>query len=373
MRPWLGDAEQAAVAEVIASGWVAQGPRVESFESAFADRVGANHAVAVSSCTAALHLALVLLEIGPGDEVVVPSLSFIATANVVRYVGAVPVFAEVDENTQNITPATLGDALSERTRAVIAVHQAGCPADMHALHAVCDPKSIQLVEDAACAIGSTIDGQLIGTHSELVTFSFHPRKVVTTGEGGMLVTAREDFASRSRALREHGMTVSALERHRSDVPVVEQYLETGFNYRMTDLQAAVGLVQIGRLDAMVARRRELATRYVELLGDIDGVRLPRDPEHGTTNFQSFCVGLPVDGATARDRVMACMADRGVSTRRGIMATHLEPAYRDPAVALPITERIAATTVVLPLFHEMTEAEQDRVVDALRETLVAVRS
>lgn len=367
MRPWLGPEEQEAAAAAIASGWIAQGPRVQEFEDAFGNRVGAGNTIAMSSCTTALHVALVLAEIAPGDDVVVPSLSFIATANVVRYVGARPVFADVDETTQNMTPATIEAVLTPATRAVIVVHQVGMPADMRAIHELCDARGVAVVEDAACAIGSTYHGRAVGTDSDLVAFSFHPRKIITTGEGGALVTSREDWADRARRLREHGMSVSAVERHASSAPVAERYLETGFNYRMTDVQAAIGLVQLGRLDAIVARRRFLAARYTELLSDVDGLRLPSDPPYGTTNFQSFAVVLPA--GVDREKLMAALLADGISTRRGIMAAHLEPAYEGhPHGALPVTEHLTRRSLILPVYHEMTELEQDRVVDALRRAL-----
>src|SRR5215470_16269578 len=213
MRPWLGAEEAAAAAAAVSSGWVAQGPRVAEFEGAFASAIGVGHAVAVSSCTTALHLALVAADIGPGDEVVVPSLSFIATANAARYVGATPVFADVDEATQNLTPATVEPSLTHRTRAVILVDQAGVPADLEAMRALCEPRGITVVEDAACAVGSTYAGEPVGARAELAAFSFHPRKLLTTGEGGMLVTPSGDVAARLRRLREHGMDVSAAARH----------------------------------------------------------------------------------------------------------------------------------------------------------------
>ncbi|MFI1722082.1 DegT/DnrJ/EryC1/StrS family aminotransferase [Streptomyces sp. NPDC020489] len=367
MIPWLGAEEAQAASEAVLSGWVAQGPRVAAFERTFAERVGAEHAVAVSSCTTALHLALVALGLGPGDEVVVPSLSFIATANAVRYVGAEPAFADVDLATGNLTPATIDAARTPRTRAVLAVHQGGVPADVHALRAACAEWDLPLVEDAACAIGSTVGGKPVGHGALLAAWSFHPRKLVTTGEGGMVTTDDAEWATRLRRLREHGMNASAAERHASNQPVLERYLEVGFNYRMTDIQAAVGLVQLGKLDAMIARRRELAARYDALLRDVPGLTPVADPAHGQSNFQSYWVLLAEDFPVGRDALLAALADAGVSARRGIMAAHLEPAYADhPSRPLPVTERISGASLILPLFHTMTEAQQDRVVAALRE-------
>lgn len=366
MKPWLGAEEAEAAAEAIASGWVAQGPRVAAFEQAFAERVGAQHAVALTSCTTALHMALVALGVGPGDEVVVPSLSFIATANAARYVGATPVFADVDANTQNLSSKTIDQVLTPATKAVIVVHQAGMPADLDAIHALCDPLGIGVVEDAACAAGATYKDRPIGGHSDLVAFSFHPRKVITTGEGGMLTTARADWAERLRRLREHGMSASAAARHSARTVVIEQYLETGFNYRMTDIQAAVGLVQLGRLDEIVARRRELALRYTQRLADVPGLQVPSDPPYGTTNFQSFWVVLPDDFPVPRNDLLARMMEAGISPRRGIMASHLEPAYAGhPCGDLPVTEWLNQQAVLLPLFHVMSGAEQDLVVSVIR--------
>lgn len=365
MRPWLGAEEAAAAAEAVSSGWVAQGPRVAAFEQAFAAHIGASHAVALSSCTTGLHLALVAAGIGAGDEVIVPSLSFIATANCARYVGGVPVFADVDGTTQNLTPATVEPCLTPRTRAVILVDQAGVPADLDAMRALCEPRGIAVIEDAACAVGSVYRGRPAGARAHLAAFSFHPRKLLTTGEGGMLVTSDADVAARLRRLREHGMDVSAADRHLSRKPVIERYLELGFNFRMTDIQAAIGLVQLGKLDQMIARRRALASRYQDSLAAIPGITTATDPAYGTTNYQSFWVLLPDDFPVSRDELMRRMAEAGASARRGIMAAHLEPAYADVAHRpLPVTERLTARSLILPLFHDMTEAEQDLVISVI---------
>jgi perosamine synthetase len=365
MRPWLGAEEAKAAAAAVSSGWVAQGPRVAEFEEAFAAAIGTGHAVAVSSATAALHLALVVCGIDPGDEVVVPSLSFIATANAARYVGAVPVFADVDDATQNLTPGTVEPKLTHRTRAVILVDQAGVPADLDAMQALCEPRGITVVEDAACAVGSIYRDRPVGAGADLAVFSFHPRKLLTTGEGGMLVTSDKDVAARLRRLREHGMDVSASTRHANPQPVIEHYTEVGFNFRMTDIQAAIGLVQLAKLDRLVSRRRELAQRYQQLFKCIPGVLTITDPSYGATNYQSFWVLLPDDFPLSRDELLQRLAEAGVSARRGIMAAHLEPAYRDLAHdPLPVTERLTARTLILPLFHDLTEPEQNLIVSLI---------
>ena len=370
MRPWLGPEEKLAVADVLASGWIAQGPKVAAFEASVCAALGASHGVATTSCTTALHLALHALGVGRGDEVVVPSLSFIATANAPRYVGARPVFADVELATQNVTAETVERALGPATRAVIVVHQAGMPADVEAIEALCAASGVAVIEDAACAIGSTYRGRPVGG-GQLVALSFHPRKLLTTGEGGMLLTPDPELARRLRRLREHGMAVSAHERHARSSVVLEQYVDFGFNFRMTDLQAAVGLAQLPKLDAMVAERRRLAEAYRRALAGVPGLVLPADPPHGTTNYQSFVVRLEDDLAVERDAVMQHLLDRRIATRRGIMAAHLEPACSDvPAPALPVTERLTRRSLILPLFHGMSEDQLGWVAEALTDAVGA---
>jgi perosamine synthetase len=372
-KPVLEEAEAEAAHRVVLSGWVTQGPEVAGFEREFAAHVGAAHACAVSSCTTALHLALLASGIGDGDEVIVPSHSFIATANSIRYCGAVPVFVDIESRTYNLDPRRIAEAVTARTRAILAVHQMGMPCDLPALAAIADRHDIALIEDAACAMGSEIriDGrwQPIGRpFGEIACFSFHPRKVITTGDGGMLTTSNTDFDRSFRLLRQHGMSIPDTVRHGSQRVIFEEYLATGYNYRMTDIQAAIGRKQLERLPELVSRRRALAVRYQELLGNIDGLLLPREPKWARSNWQSYCVRLPdwVD----QKAVMQRLLDQGIATRRGIMCTHFEPCYagEKPRHDLRESELAQDHAILLPLYAQMTEEEQDTVGKAIRVAL-----
>ncbi|HKI33712.1 MAG TPA: DegT/DnrJ/EryC1/StrS family aminotransferase [Gemmataceae bacterium] len=373
-RPWLDEREAEAARRAILSGWVTQGPEVAAFEREFAAYVGAPHACAVSSCTTALHLALLAAGVRPGDEVVTVSHSFIATANSVRYCGAVPVFVDIDPITFNLDPTKLRAALTPRTRAVLCVHQLGMPCDLRAILAATRPLAVPVVEDAACAVGSEVlwDGRWepIGRpHADVACFSFHPRKLLTTGDGGMLTTARADWDRNFRLWRQHGMSVPDTVRHGSRAVLFESYPVPGYNYRLSDIQAAVGRVQLERLPAVIEQRRRLAARYAERLRDVPGLTAPREPEGVRTNWQSYCVYLP-DGSDQR-RVMQHLLDVGVASRRGVMCTHREESFppgswRGGPGGLAESERAQDRCVILPLYHQMTEADQDRVASALRE-------
>lgn len=383
-RPHLGQEEVSAASRAILSGWVTQGPEVAAFEKEFAAFVGAPFACAVSSGTTALHLALLAVGVGPGDEVITVSHSYIATANSIRYCGALPVFVDIDPATFNIDPTQIESAIGERTRAILCVHQMGMPSDLKAILEVARKHRLRVVEDAACAVGSEIlwNGawEKIGRpHGGVACFSFHPRKLLTTGDGGMLTTADAEIDRKFRLLRQHGMNQPDTVRHSSPKVIFESYPELGFNYRMTDIQAAIGREQLKRLPQAISVRRRLASRYNELLSDVPGVVLPTEPDWARTNWQSFCVRLP--RGTDQQRVMQEMLDAGIATRRGIMCAHREPAYQEagtwrcaqvscaPGASCPNlaeSERAQDEGVLLPLFSQMTEEQQNKVALALRE-------
>lgn len=376
-RPWLDERDAEAARRAILSGWVTQGPEVAAFEREFAVAVGAPHACAVSSCTTALHLALLAVGVGRGDEVITVSHSFIATANAVRYCGATPVFVDVTADTFNIDPAFVEPAMSDRTKAILVVHQLGMPCDLPPILALAKRRGVPVVEDAACAIGSEwlCNGrwERVGRpHADIACFSFHPRKLLSTGDGGMLTTRSGKLDETFRLLRQHGMTVPDTVRHTSSQVVFEEYAVQAYNYRMTDIQAAIGRVQLARLAEIVERRRQLAAQYGELLRGIPGIVPAVEPEWARTNWQSYTVRLepPLD----QRLVMQRMLDEGVSTRRGVMNAHRERAY--PAgswrVAGPLTrgERAQDTVIVLPLYHQMTGDEQQRVVESLRRAVTS---
>ena len=376
-RPWLDERDAEAARRAILSGWVTQGPEVAAFEQEFALAVGAPHACAVSSCTTALHLALLALGVSAGDEVITVSHSFIATANAVRYCGATPVFVDVTADTFNIDPALVETAMSDRTKAILVVHQLGMPCELPPILALAKRRGVPVVEDAACAIGSEwlCDGRWdrVGRpHGDIACFSFHPRKLLSTGDGGMLTTRDANLDETFRLLRQHGMTVPDTVRHASSQVVFEEYAVQAYNYRMTDIQAAIGRVQLARLPEIVERRRQLAATYGELLRGISGIVPAVEPDWARTNWQSYTVRLepPVD----QRRVMQQMLDDGVSTRRGVMNAHREPAYPPgswrAAGSLARGERAQDTVLVLPLYHQMTGDEQQRVVESLRRAVTA---
>jgi perosamine synthetase len=372
-KPYLTEDEAQAAAAAIRSGWLVQGPKVAEFEQAVAAYVGARHAVATSNCTTALHLSLLSRRVGPGDEVIVPSFTFIATANSVLYVGATPVFVDIDPHTYNIDPSLIEAAITSRTRAIIPVDQIGLAADLDPILDIATRFNLHVIEDAAPAIGATYRGRRVGSISPITCFSFHPRKSITCGEGGMITTDDDEIAARARVLRSHGASISDLARHSASRVTIEEYDELGYNYRMTDVQAAIGIEQVKKLDWILERRQVLAERYTRLLGAMPGVSTPFSPHDAPHTYQSYGVRLDPAIWPEREYVMQSMLEQGIATRRGIMAIHLEPYYqrRFGCISLPVTEDATRHTLLLPLFATMTEEDQDAVINALSEVRAVV--
>jgi perosamine synthetase len=363
-RPCMGEEEVQAVAGVLRSGWIVGGARLATFERRFAELCGVAEAVGVSSWTTGGFLVLHSLGIGPGDEVIVPSLTFIASVNVIRHAGATPVFADVDPATYNIDPADVARKITERTRAILPVDQIGLPCDIDSINEIAARYSIRVIDDAACAFGSRNRDRPVGSLAEVTIFSLHARKVVTTGEGGMIVTNDRALAKRLRRLRHQGMSLSDFARHSAAPTVFESYPEIGYNFRITDIQAAIGLAQLDRLDDLLARRRAVAERYQQALAGHPVLIPPHVPAELAPNWQSYQIAVRPGAPTTRNMVMDGLHAVGIPTRRGVMASHLEPPYCASGVALPHTERLAATTLQLPMHPALSPAQQDRVLTVL---------
>jgi perosamine synthetase len=363
----VGQAEAAAAAEVISSGWIAQGKRVEEFERMVADYVGAKHAIAVSSATTGLHLGLIAAGVKPGDEVICPSFSFIATANSIVYAGAKPVFVDIDPQTYNIDVSLIEEAITPRTTAIMPASQIGLPADLPEIMRIAQKHNLKVVEDAAPSLGAMISGKRIGCISDFTVFSFDARKILTTGEGGMITTDHDEAAERLRAMRAHSASVSMLTRHTSTSVVLEGYTELGYNYKLTDIQGAIGIVQMGRIDEIIAERRQLANRYYESLRNDKRLVLPYEPFGYKHVYQSYIVRLQTQKTQLE--VMSEVAKHNVATRR-IIACHLEPYYRSmyPELTLPETEAATQKTLLIPMFVGLSDMEQNQVIEALLESL-----
>lgn len=367
--PSLGEEEWQALREPIESGWLTQGPKVAAFEKAFAARHGVKHAIAVTSATTGLHLALAALEIGPGDEVIVPAFTWVATANVVLYCGATPVFADVDRVTFNIDPKDLAQRVTPRTRAVIPVHLFGLCADIDAIRAVLRP-DIKIVEDAACAAGASWKGRSAGALGDLGVFSFHPRKSITTGEGGMVTTNNDQLSERVKMLRNHGASISEEERHRGPRPyLLPEFNLLGFNYRMTELQGAVGLVQLSKLDRFIDERARMAARYRKDLADLDWLRLPEEPQDGRHAWQAFVTYVdPNRASRLRNEMMEFLQQRGIATRPGTHAVHMLGYYRKrfgfQPDDFPCARDCDRNSMAIPLHNRMSQDDCSFVVETL---------
>lgn len=368
--PTMGEAEASAAAAAIQSGWIVGGPRLKAFEEQFAGLIGARHAVGVSSWTTGAFLVLHAWGIGPGDEVIVPSYSFIATANVVSHCGAQVVFADIRPDTWNIDPDDVESRITSRTKAIIPVDQVGLPCEIEAIRAIATRHGLKVLEDAACAIGSRFEDAPVGAHADASVFSLHARKLISCGEGGIISTDDDVLADRLRSLRHQGASLSDDRRHSMTSTTFEVYEEVGFNFRMTDIQAAIALAQLGRLEDILTRRRAQAEHYQAYVKAHPQLQAAVEPEGRLSNWQSYMLGVLPEAPLTRNELMTALDERGVPTRRSVMASHLEPAYGGQTGMLPNTERAFAQNLLLPVFHDMTREQQDHVIQAIDMVLPA---
>lgn len=367
-KPYLTKEEAQNAYDTILSGWVMQGPKVDEFEKKFCEYTGAKYAAAVSNGTTALHLSMLASGIGKDDEVICPSMSFIATANCIRFTGAKPVFAEVNPKTYNIDIAHTEKLITDKTKAILIVHQVGMPADIDAFTSLAKKYNLKLIEDAACAAGSSYKGKKIGIHSETVCFSFHPRKVITTGEGGMITCSDPDILRKIKLLRSHGAE-DAFKRS-SDKFLSGSHIVTGYNYRLTDIQASIGICQLGKLDWIVNERRKIASKYFEGLKDIECIDLPFEDDGYFTNYQSFCIYLKNNSPLTRNELIQKLKEEGISAKKGITCIHKEPAYSEEYgnINLPVSEDLALNSFFIPIFVPMKDEETGGIIDRLRKYL-----
>jgi len=367
-KPWIGEEEIEAVAEVLKSGWIIQGPKVKEFEERFAEYQRTKYAVACNSCTAALHISLAAIGIKPGDEVIVPAFSFIASANVVLYQGAKPIFVDVDPETYNINPEKIEEKITKNTRAIIPVHLMGQPANMDPILEIAEANDLYVIEDAACAHGAEYHKKRVGGLGDAGCFSFHPRKCMTTGEGGMITTNDEEIARKARAIRSHGMGLETWERTKDMKLNLPSFSILGYNYRMTDIAAAIGLVQMKKIEEAIERRIKAAEKYNKALKKIDGIEPPKVIEDVRHVYQSYVCKVDLN-KHSRDYIISELLRRGIAAQIGTQAIHLEPLYRQYGYKkgdFPGCEEAFSTTLSLPIFAEITDEQIDQVIDAISE-------
>jgi dTDP-4-amino-4,6-dideoxygalactose transaminase len=373
-HPAFDSDELRLLADCLNSGWVTQGPMVRKFERLMAEKHKTEYALAVTSCTAALHLATLALEIGPGDEVIVPAFTWVTSAHCAEYVGARAVFADVETDTFNLDPRAFEAAITPKTRAVVVVHLFGLAAKMDEIMEIARRHNLFVIEDAACAIGTTYNDQPVGSTGELGCFSFHPRKVVTTGEGGMVTTNSQDLAKKVMSLRTHGDTIFFHPQpSTANKPyIMDPFDLLGYNLRLSDIQAAVGIAQMAKLDRLLAQRKRSAERYNERLADLADLELPTLPPKCGHTYQSYVVRLNEGGVARRNLIMDFLTEQHIQTRPGTHAVHRLGYYREKYNLHPEMYPNAClgedTTITLPIYPDMVEDDQDFIVNILREAL-----
>ncbi|MBZ0169001.1 spore coat protein [Candidatus Methylomirabilis lanthanidiphila] len=375
--PSIGEEEIAEVVETLRSGWLTTGPKVRRFEEMFAAYVGARHAIAVNSGTAALHLALEAVGIGPGDEVILPTYTFAATGEVVAYLGAHPVLTDCRPDTFNIDVTTIEPLITPKTKAIIPVHIAGQPCDMDPIMELAKARGLHVIEDAAHALPATYKGKMVGTISDLTAFSFYATKPITTGEGGMVTTERDDYASRIKRMSLHGLSGDAWNRYSDKGHWYYEILDFGFKYNLTDLAAALGIQQLRRSDDLYKRRREIARMYNEGFSGVEACVIPQEADYGTHAWHLYILQLNLATlAGGRNEVIRSLGEHGIGTSVHFIPLHLHPVYQKRCGyswgAFPVSERIFERAISLPIYPGMTDADVGRVIESVRNTLHALR-
>ena len=387
-RTSLTEQEISSVIEPLRSGWLVQGPKVKEFETKWSEFTGAEHSIAVTSCTSALHLSLAAIGFGPGDEAIVPAFTWISTANVVEHLGGTVIFCDISLDTFNIDPILVEERISDKTKAILPVHLFGLPADMKPLRDLALRYDLKIIEDAACGFGSRYQGQHVGTLGDTGCFSFHPRKAITTGEGGMVTTQSAELAEKLRRLRDHGAAMTDMQRHLGAKPyLLADHPDAGYNQRMTDLQAALGSTQMDRAEEIVFERQRLAQRYDRAFADLEWLQIPFNPHDDEHGYQSYpCLFQPKTARSsakmpahvtmikainaARNEWMEQLQQQGISTRPATHAVHMLSFFKQKYGLRPedFPNAFVANdcSISLPLFHGMTEAEQDFVIEKVRE-------
>lgn len=372
LKPWLGEEECEAVREVILSGWISQGPKVAEFEKRVSAYVGAQQGVATNAATAALHLALIVSDVKPEDEVILPAYTCMAVANAIYLAGSTPVFCDIDPDTFNMDPQDVAIRVGPKTRAIMVIHQIGLPADLHALSEVARKHELEIIEDAATALGAKYKGIRLGGWNNPTCFSFHPRKMITTGEGGMMVINEGEKAERARTLRATGASISDLVRHEALGILQQHYHEAGYNYRLTDIQAAIGLVQLRKLNEMLEQRAAQAKVYTAEMSQLEEIQPPFVPDYAEPAWSSYCIKLRDSAKVDRDTLLSKLAEKGISCRRGIQSLHKEPHFLPHCqdLRLPASEAAAQSTIFLPIFPGLTGEQQRYIVEQIKQCLVS---
>jgi perosamine synthetase len=367
LRPWLGDEEWTATRDVIHSGWVSQGPKVQEFEKTIASFLGVKYAVAVNACTSAIHLAFKISGVKYGDEVIVADTTCMANVNAIVMAGATPIFVDIDANTFNINPDLIASKIGPKTKAILNIDQIGLANDLDKIASVAKKHGIALIDDAATALGGKYKGKYLGSCGIPTTFSFHPRKIITTGEGGMLVTDDEKMAEQARVLRATGASVSDLDRHHAKGVILQKYYDSGYNYRLTDIQAAIGIVQMGKINEILKQRREQAEKYNHHFGNLEELQIPYVPVYAQPAWSSYCLKITSKAKVTVEEILKHMASKNISCRYGIQPLHQEPyfdgkGFRDED--FPVSCEVAKNSFFIPIFPGLKESEQDYIIESL---------